>query len=76
MTRNIKTIGSRAEVMHGNAVRTSGGLTKKDLKYNSQGKIVSRAASNAAKRNKNLGNNLGKIENIYGGKRSTCQYRK
>ena len=27
-------IGSRAQVMHGTAKMTSGGLTKKDLKYN------------------------------------------
>jgi hypothetical protein len=26
------TVGSRAEVFHGNAKQTSGGLTKKDLK--------------------------------------------
>ena len=26
-------IGSRAQVMHGTAERTSGGLKKKDLKY-------------------------------------------
>ena len=33
-------IGSRAKVMHGNAQKTSGGLTKSQLKYNKQGKIV------------------------------------
>ena len=27
----MKTFGSRAEVWHGNAKKTSGGLTKKDL---------------------------------------------
>ena len=33
--------GTRAKVIHGNAQKTSGGLTKKDLKYNKRGKIVS-----------------------------------
>ena len=35
-------IGSRAQVMHGTAKMTGGGLKKKDLKYNKQGKIVSK----------------------------------
>ena len=38
-------IGSRAQVMHGTAKMTGGGLKKKDLKYNKHGKIVSRAKS-------------------------------
>ena len=42
-------IGSRAEVFHGNADKTSGGLTKKDLKMK-DGRIVSKAASKAAKK--------------------------
>ena len=42
-------IGSRAQVMHGNALKTSGGLRKKDLKYNKSGKIVSRKKSAAGK---------------------------
>lgn len=46
-----KTIGSRAEVMHGTAKKTSGGLTKSDLKYTKDGRIVSRKASDRAKRN-------------------------
>ena len=37
----MKRVGSRAEVMHGNALKTVGGLTKKDLMYNKQGRIVS-----------------------------------
>ena len=40
--------------MHGNALRTGGGLTKKDLKYNKQGKIVSKTMSMRAKREKRL----------------------
>ena len=47
-------IGSRAQVMHGNAIKTTGGLMKKDLKYNKQGKIVSKKASALAKKNNRL----------------------
>ncbi len=50
----MKTIGTRAEVMHSVAKRTSGGLTKKDLKYNKQGRIVSVKMSNRAKKEKRL----------------------
>lgn len=50
----MKTFGSRAQVMHGNALKTAGGLRKKDLKYNKRGKIVSRKASSAAKKSNNL----------------------
>ena len=49
-----QTIGSRAQVMHGNAKKTSGGLTKSQLKYNKQGKIVSKKASALAKKNNRL----------------------
>lgn len=38
-------IGSRAQVHHGTAYKTSGGLKKKDLKKNKHGKIVSRLKS-------------------------------
>lgn len=43
------TVGSRAEVFHGNADKTSGGLMKKDLKMK-DGRIISKAASKAAKK--------------------------
>ena len=43
------TVGSRAEVFHGTADKTSGGLEKKDLKMK-DGRIVSKAASKAAKK--------------------------
>ena len=49
-----QTTGSRAQVMHGTAKKTSGGLTKSQLKYNKQGKIVSRKASALAKKNNRL----------------------
>jgi regulator of replication initiation timing len=41
----VKTIGSRAEVMHGTAKKTSGRLTKSDLMYNKRGRIVSKKKS-------------------------------
>ena len=46
--------GTRAEVMHGTAKKTSGGLTKDDLKYNNQGRIVSKKASSRAKKENRL----------------------
>lgn len=39
--------GSRAQVMHETAFKTSGGLTKKALKYNKHGGIVSVKKSNS-----------------------------
>ena len=42
-------VGSRAQVMHGNAKMTGGGLRKKDLTYNNSGKIVSKKMSKIAK---------------------------
>ena len=50
----MESTGSRAQVMHGTAHHTSGGLTKKDLKYNKHGRIVSRKKSSTAKREKRL----------------------
>lgn len=44
------TIGSRAQVMHGTALKTAGGLKKSDLKLNSAGNIVSKKQSSRAKR--------------------------
>jgi hypothetical protein len=41
------TVGSRAEVFHGTADKTPGGLSKKDL-IMKDGRIVSKAASKAA----------------------------
>ena len=52
--KNIYCIGTRAQVMHGNAKITGGGLKKKDLKYNKRGKIVSKKASAIAKKEKRL----------------------
>jgi hypothetical protein len=47
-----KTIGSRAQVWHGTAKKTSGGLTKKDLTMNKRGRIVSRRKAKTAKKEK------------------------
>lgn len=51
---HMKAVGSRAQVMHGSVHHTSGGLTKKDLKYNKWGRIVSRKKSTQAKKTKRL----------------------
>ena len=40
-----KTIGSRAQVWHGNAKMTSGRLTKEHLHKNKLGRIVSKKKS-------------------------------
>jgi hypothetical protein len=50
----MPAVGSRAEVMHGTADHTSGGLTKADLKYNKWGRIVSRKKSMKAKKENRL----------------------
>jgi hypothetical protein len=50
----MQSVGSRAQVMHGNAKKTSGGLQKKDLMYNKQGNIVSRAKAKLARTQKHL----------------------
>lgn len=44
----MKATGTRAEVMHGNAKHTTGGLKKPDLKM-VRGRIVSKKASKQAK---------------------------
>ena len=46
------TIGSRAQVYHGNATQTAGGLKKKDLKKDRKsGELVSKAKSKDEKTN-------------------------
>jgi hypothetical protein len=49
-----QTIGTRAQVWHGTAKKTSGGLTKAALMMNKHGRIVSRKKHNTAKREKRL----------------------
>ena len=50
----MKATGSRAEVMHDKAEKTTGGLRKEDLKYNKSGRIVSKKKSMSAKKEKRL----------------------
>jgi len=47
-------IGSRAEVWHGNAFKTSGGLTKSHLLKNKSGRIVSKAKHETARKDNRL----------------------
>ena len=49
-----ETVGSRAEVFHGNAKHTSGGLEKSDLLKNKWGRIVSAKKHKTAKKEKRL----------------------
>jgi hypothetical protein len=46
----IARVGTRAQVWHGTAHHTSGGLTRNHLKQNKHGRIVSRRASAAGKK--------------------------
>ena len=50
----MKAEGTRAEVFHGTATHTSGGLTKNDLIKNKKGEIVSAKKSAMAKKDKRL----------------------
>ena len=50
----MKARGTRAQVMHGTATKTPGGLTKSQLKYNKQSRIVSKKKSAKAKRENRL----------------------
>lgn len=46
----IPAVGSKAEVFHGTAKHTSGGLTRKDLVKTKRGRIVSRRKQAAGKK--------------------------
>jgi hypothetical protein len=46
----IPAIGSKAQVYHGTAKHTAGGLTKKDLMMNKRGRIVSKKQLAAGKK--------------------------
>ncbi len=52
--KKMLTVGSRRQVWNGTAKKTAGGLTKKDLKINKRGRIVSKKMSDRAKREKRL----------------------
>jgi len=47
-------VGSRAQVHHGTAYKTSGGLLKGDLLQNKNGRVVSKKKHGTAKREKRL----------------------
>ena len=47
-------IGTRAQVWHGTAYKTSGGLTKNAIIQNKNGRIVSKSKHNSSKREKRL----------------------
>jgi hypothetical protein len=49
-----QNIGTRAQVWHGTAKKTSGGLTKTQLMMNKHGRIVSRKKHSTAKRENRL----------------------
>jgi hypothetical protein len=49
-----QTVGSRAEVFHGTAKHTSGGLEKRNLLKNKWGRIVSAKKHRTAKKEKRL----------------------
>lgn len=47
---HMLSVGSKAQVYHGTAKHTAGGLTRKDLMKNKRGKIVSRKQAAAGKK--------------------------
>jgi hypothetical protein len=51
-------IGSRAQVWHRTAYKTTGGLKHEDLKQNEEGRIVSKVKSRLGKSQKHLGSHL------------------
>ena len=70
--------GSRAQVWHGTAVKTSGGLKKDHLVMNKHGRIVSRKKHSTAKRENRLvkagyGTKKGKFGFVKIGKKSKKQ---
>ena len=65
-----KTIGSRAEVWHGTAKHTSGGLTKSCLFKNKSGRIVSKKKHLSAKKDNRL------VKSGYGTKKGKFGYVK
>lgn len=68
-------IGTRAQVWHGTAYKTSGGLTKNDLFQNKSGRIVSKTKHMTAKKEMRLvkagyGTQKGKFGYVKMGKKS------
>jgi hypothetical protein len=54
----MQTIGTRAQVWHGTATKTSGGLTKRNLIKNKHGSIVSKKNTLLEKKPLNVFENL------------------
>ena len=50
MSGGMMTVGSKAQVFHGTAAHTAGGLKKDDLVMNKRGRIVSRKQMAAGKK--------------------------
>jgi len=50
MSDHMPTVGSKAQVFHGSAKHTSGGLKKSDLVQNKHGRIVSRKKQAAGRK--------------------------
>jgi hypothetical protein len=50
MSAHVPAVGTRAQVWHGTAKHTAGGLTKSDLVQNKHGRIVSRRKMLAGKK--------------------------
>jgi len=74
-------IGTRAQVWHGTAYKTSGGLTKSHIMQNKNGRIVSRSKHNSAKRERRLikagyGTQKGKFGAVKLHSRSTRRHSK
>ena len=72
-------IGTRAQVWHGTAYKTSGGLCKSDLLQNKAGRIVSKSKHSTAKRERRLvkagyGTKKGKFGFVKIGKRGGGEY--
>jgi hypothetical protein len=63
-------IGTRAQVWHGTAFKTSGGLTKTHLLQNKNGRIVSRSKHSQAKKDNRL------VKSGYGTKKGTFGFVK
>lgn len=70
MTGKYHTIGTRAQVWHGTAKKTSGGLHKSDLMMNKAGRIVSKAKHFTAKKEMRL------LKHGYGTKKGKFGYVK
>jgi hypothetical protein len=72
--------GSRAQVVHGTAYKTSGGLKKHELMKNKNGRVVSRKKHLTAKKEKRLikagyGTKKGKFGFVKIGKGKTKKHR-